>query len=225
MPKLMIVEDDPGVARLIKFTLESERFILDHCSTCADALVALRTQDYDLIILDWSLPDSTGIELCKLYRSMGGTSPILMLTARGTSREKVAGLTAGADDYVVKPFDPDELIARIKALLRRPPIIAVGVLKVSSIELDTSTFKVTKAGKTIALQPKEFAVLQLLMEHPEKYFTAESILARVWSSDAIASTDSVRTLVKTLRKKLGATDQDPIIENARGLGYKIRVGE
>jgi len=223
MAKLLIVEDDSSVAQLIKFTLESERFVLDHYSTCADAIAALRTNAYDLLILDWALPDSTGLELCKLYRSMGGNSPVLFLTARGTSRDKVAGLTAGADDYVVKPFDPDELVARVRALLRRPPIISDSVLKVSSIELDITNLKVTRDGNPITLQPKEFAILQLFMEHPDRYFTAEAILARVWRSDASVSTDSVRTHVKTLRKKLGDSQDEPLIENTRGLGYKLRV--
>jgi DNA-binding response OmpR family regulator len=223
MAKVLIVEDDASVAQLLKFTLESERYILDHCTNCADALAALRTTDYDLLILDWALPDSTGVELCSLYRSMGGNKPVLMLTARGTPRDKVAGLTAGADDYVVKPFDPDELVARVRALLRRPPTISSPVLKVSSIELDTLSFQVTKEGQTVILQPKEFAVLRLLMEHPDRYFTAEAILARLWRSDASVSTDSVRTHIKNLRKKLGDSNDDPIIENRKGLGYRLKV--
>jgi len=223
MAKVLIVEDDAGVAQLLKFTLESERFVLDHCANGSDAIAALRTTEYDLLILDWALPDRTGIELCSLYRSMGGNKPVLMLTARGTPRDKVAGLTAGADDYVVKPFDPDELVARVRALLRRPPIISASVLRVSNLELDTLNFKVARDGKPVLLQPKEFAILGLLMEHPDRYFTAEAILARLWQSEASVSTDSVRTHIKNLRKKLGDSNENPIIENTRGLGYRVRV--
>ena len=223
MAKVLIVEDDAGVAQLLKFTLVSERYILDHCTTCSDALAAVRTTDYDLLILDWALPDGTGIELCSLYRSMGGNKPVLMLTARGTSRDKVSGLTAGADDYVVKPFDPDELVARLRALLRRPPVISASVLRVSNLELDSLNFKVSKDGQPIILQPKEFAILELLMEYPDRYFTAEAILARLWQSEASVSTDSVRTHIKNLRKKLGDSNESPIIENTRGLGYRVRV--
>lgn len=223
MAKILLVEDDLGVAQLIEFTLESERYVIDHYTRVNDALAALKTAEYDLLILDWALPDNTGVELCKQYRSMGGSKPVLMLTARESSRDKVAGLNAGADDYVVKPFDPDELVARAKALLRRPPVIAGPILKVSSIEMDTSNFTVKLAGQSISLLPKEFAILQLLMEHPDRYFTAEAILARVWRSDLPVSTDSVRTQMKTLRKKLGGTDDGSVIENSRGLGYKIKT--
>lgn len=223
MAKILLVEDDLGVAQLIEFTLESERFVIDHFTRVNEALAALKTAQYDLLILDWALPDSTGVELCKQYRSMGGSKPVLMLTARESSRDKVEGLNAGADDYVVKPFDPDELVARAKALLRRPPVIAGSILKVSSIEMDTTNFTVKMAGQPISLLPKEFAILQLLMEHPDRYFTAEAILARVWRSDLPVSTDSVRTQMKTLRKKLGGTDDGSIIENTRGLGYRIKT--
>lgn len=223
MAKVLLVEDDLSVAQLVQFTLESERFVIDHCTKCADALLALKTNEYDLLIFDWSLPDGTGLDLCMQYRSMGGNKPILMLTARGASRDKVAGLTAGADDYVVKPFDPDELVARSKALLRRPPTIADPILRVASLELDTANFTVSRAGKTVQLLPKEFAILHLLMEHPDKYFTADAILARVWRTDLPVSTDSVRTHLKTLRKKLGDSEEGIIIENSRGLGYRIRT--
>jgi DNA-binding response OmpR family regulator len=223
MAKVLIVEDDPGVAQLVQFTLESERFVIDHCTTSSQALAALKTGEYDLLILDWALPDASGIDLCKTYRSMGGNKPVLMLTARESTRDKVTGLSAGADDYVVKPFDPDELVARAQALLRRPPNISDSVLRLGSLELDKTNFTVKLDGQAVTLLPKEFAILQLLMEHPDRYFTAEAILARVWRSELPASTDSVRTQVKTLRKKLGATAEQPLIENARALGYKIRV--
>lgn len=223
MAKILVVEDDLSVFQLIRFSLESERYVIDHYTTCAEATHALKVSDYDILILDWSLPDGTGVELCKQYRSLGGNKPILMLTARESSRDKVTGLTAGADDYVVKPFDPDELIARTKALLRRPPLIAQSVLRVGVIELDTSTFAVKSSEQSIQLLPKEFAILQLLMENPGKYFTADSILARVWRSDMPVSSDSVRTHVKTLRKKLTDASGESMLENSRGLGYRIRA--
>ena len=222
MAKILVVEDDLSVAQLIQFTLESERYVIDHYTTCADATHSLKVADYDILILDWSLPDGTGIELCKQYRTLGGNKPILMLTARESSRDKVTGLTAGADDYVVKPFDPDELIARIKALLRRPAVLSQSILKVGTLELDTTSFAVKTSGQAIQLLPKEFAILQLLMENPGKYFTADSILARIWRSDLPVSSDSVRTHIKTLRKKLGDASGDTILENSRGLGYRIR---
>ncbi|MBS1994251.1 MAG: response regulator transcription factor [Cyanobacteria bacterium SZAS LIN-3] len=222
MTKLLIVEDDHSVAQLLQFALESERYVIDHCTHCADALAALRTNDYDMLILDWALPDGSGIDLCKQYRATGGNKPILMLTARESSRDKVTGLTAGADDYVVKPFDPDELIARTKALLRRPPLIAESTLCVGDVTLDTASFTVKIGNYSAQLVPKEYAILHLLMEHPGRFFTAESILARVWRSDLPVSTDSVRTHIKTLRKKFIEADSRIVIENSRGLGYRIK---
>jgi DNA-binding response OmpR family regulator len=223
MAKILIVEDDRSVAQLVQFTLESERYVVDQATSCATAMVSIKMNQYDLLILDWALPDGTGVDLCKNYRANGGNSPVLLLTARESSRDKVAGLTAGADDYVVKPFDPDELVARVKALMRRPPLISDSVLKVDSLELDRSTFQVKRNGTPVALLPKEFAILELLLEHPNKYFTAEAILARIWRSDLPASTDTVRTHMKTLRKKLGGSDDASIIENTRGLGYKVKA--
>jgi DNA-binding response OmpR family regulator len=223
MAKILVVEDDLSVAQLVQFTLESERHVVELASSSAAAVIALKMQDYDLVILDWALPDGTGIELCRNYRANGGNKPVLMLTARESSRDKVAGLTAGADDYVVKPFDPDELVARTQALLRRPPLIADAVLRVGDLELDRSLHQVRRNGAAITLLPKEFAILELLMEHPNKFFTAEAILARVWRSDLPASTDSVRTHMKTLRRKLDAQDDSSVIENSRGLGYKLRA--
>lgn len=225
MPKVLLVEDDVSVAQLLEFTLEAERFVLDHCTNCEEALLALRVSEYDVLIFDWALPDGTGLDLCKRYRSNGGNRPVLMLTARESPRDKVTALSAGADDYVVKPFDPDELIARLKALLRRPPVITEAVLKVASVQLDTTNFKCSKGDRAIPLQPKEFAILQLLMENPERYFTADAILVRVWRSDSSASTDSVRTHMKTLRKKLQDTADETVIENTRGLGYKMKTSE
>jgi two-component system, OmpR family, response regulator QseB len=218
VPKVLLVEDDPSLAKLVRFTLEAERCVTDHVTNSASAIIAMKNEEYDILILDWSLPDGTGLDLCKHYRSMGGTKPIMMLTARHASVDKVAALSAGADDYVVKPFDPDELAARIKALLRRPPLMMDSILRVGAIELDKVNFWVKKGGNPIALQPKEFAILQLLMEHPDRYFTAEAILARVWRSDLPVSTDSVRTHVKSLRKKLG-----DVIDSSRGLGYRMNA--
>jgi DNA-binding response OmpR family regulator len=223
MAKVLIVEDDEGVAQLIQFALDPQLFAIDHYGNVADALHALKANEYDIVILDWVLPDGTGIELCRQYRLLGGHKPILMLTARDSSREKVTGLTAGADDYVVKPFDPDELVARVQALLRRPPTMSDAVLQVAGIDLDTASFTATVEGKSIQLLPKEFAILKLLMDNPNKYFSAEGILARVWRSEAAASTDSVRTHLKTLRKKLNEASGSSIIENSRGLGYIIKT--
>jgi DNA-binding response OmpR family regulator len=218
MAKILVVEDDPNLAQVIQITLEIERFVVDCYSTVAEGLMALRTMEYDLVMLDWMLPDATGVELCRTYRASGGNAPILMLTARHDSKDKIESLTAGADDYVVKPFDPGELVARVRALLRRPAVVAPPVVKRGALEIEADTFQVRVHGQPVELLPKEFAILQLLAEHPDRYYTAEAILSKVWPSDVAGSIDSVRTHIKTLRRKLG---DESIIENTRNLGYRI----
>ncbi|MBY0546434.1 MAG: response regulator transcription factor [Candidatus Obscuribacterales bacterium] len=224
MAKILLVEDDKNLARLLMMQLEHDRHLVDVVAQGEEALAALKIHEYDLIILDWMLPDVTGVDICKLYRQRGGTSPILMLTAKETAEDKVAGLDAGADDYLTKPFNPPELSARIRALLRRPAAIAGKALKVKDLVLDTITRRVTRSEQTIDLTAKEFRLLELLMKHPNQSFTVESILDRLWHADANASMETVRTHIKTLRRKIGDSEENPIIRSRRGLGYKI-VGD
>jgi two-component system phosphate regulon response regulator PhoB len=162
-----------------------------------------------------------GVEICKQFRSNGGSTPILLLTSKNSSEEKATGLDSGADDYLVKPFDPTELMARLRALLRRPVGFTGKMLKVQDVEMDTSTFRVTRAGKEVDLALKEIAILELLMRHPNQRFTAEALLQRVWRSDASASVETVRTHMKTLRKKLSDSNENPLIRTTRHLGYRI----
>ncbi|HEY9869734.1 MAG TPA: response regulator transcription factor [Candidatus Obscuribacterales bacterium] len=221
MPKVLIVEDEYNIAYVLKMQLEQEHMLVDVVYKGNEALNRLRVQPYDLIILDWILPDIPGLEVCRQYRSRGGNSPILMLTGKGSIEEKAAGLDAGADDYLPKPFHPTELMARIRALLRRPAAMAPQVLRVRDLELDASTLQVTRAGCQIELTPKEMRILELLMRNPNKSFTPNAILARAWGSEALSSVETVRTHVKTLRRKLGDSEENPLIRTARGLGYRL----
>ncbi len=226
MAKVLVVEDDASIALVIEAALTSEHFTVDICKSAPEAKTALKLTEYDLLILDWNLPDAeTGLEICQKYRASGGNKPVMLLTARVSVDNKVQAFEAGADDYVVKPFDSNELIARAKALLRRPPGLETEVLRIGNLELNTATFRVHKDGKLIDLLPKEFAILELLMRRADHYFTAEAILSRIWRTDSATSIDSVRTFIKTLRKKLSEseTDQKWHIENKRGLGYRIAV--
>lgn len=226
MKKILVVEDYESTAIVIETALTSEHFIVDVCKTANEAKAALRLTEYDLLILDWNLPNAeTGLEICQKYRDRGGNKPVMLLTARIEMDNKIQAFAAGADDYVVKPFDSNELIARVKALLRRPPGLEAEVLKIGDLELNTSTYRVHKNGKAVDLLPKEFAILELLARHPDCYFTAEAILSRIWRTESTTSIDSVRTFVKTLRKKLSdtGTEQKWSIENKRGLGYRIAV--
>jgi DNA-binding response OmpR family regulator len=221
MSKILLVEDDENLAFLLKMQLEQARFLVDHVAAGLIALSQLKMADYDIIILDWMLPDISGVDVCRQYRSSGGRTPILMLTARGAVEDKAAGLNAGADDYLVKPFHPVELNARVQALLRRPTSYAGKTLQVKDIELDTEGSRVFKGGQEVDLTSKEFSLLELLMRYPNQSFTLESILSRVWQSDSTASVDTVRTHMKTLRRKLGDNEENGIIRTKRGAGYRI----
>lgn len=224
MAKILLVEDDTNLAFLVKMQLEQARHLVDHVDSGLNAISQLRFTNYELIILDWMLPDISGVDVCRQYRGSGGRCPILMLTARGAIEDKASGLNAGADDYMVKPFHPLELNARVQALLRRPQSYAGKVLQVRDLELDCEAGRVFKAGQEIDLTSKEFSLLELLMRYPNQSFSLETILNRVWQSDSTASVDTVRTHMKTLRRKLGDSEENGLIRTKRGAGYRI-VGE
>lgn len=224
MPKVLVVEDDLVFSYLIQHHLELNHYLVEAVKTGKDGLSKLESGCFDLGILDWVLPDMLGVDVCKRFRASGGMIPILLLTSKHTSEEKAVGLDSGADDYLVKPFDPTELLARLRALLRRPVGFTGKVLKVNDVELDTTTFRVTRAGKEVELALKEIAILELLMRHPNQRFTAEALLQRVWRSDASASVETVRTHMKTLRKKLNDNNENPLIRTTRHLGYRIVDG-
>jgi DNA-binding response OmpR family regulator len=220
-PKILLVEDDHNLSYLLRMHFEHERFHVDVAKTGSEALAILRTHSYELIVLDWMLPDLSGIEVCQQYRETGGRLPVLMLTARGTVDDKAQGLEAGADDYMVKPFHPKELTARVKALLRRPATWEGKILRARDLEFNTTTRRVVRNGDEVELTPKEAALLELLMRYPNRSFSLETILDRLWQSDSTASIDTVRTHMKTLRKKVGDSEDDPLIRTKRGIGYSL----
>lgn len=221
MAKILLVEDDKTIGKLVALQLEREHHLVERVDSGKDALFNLRVHDFDLVILDWMLPDLSGLEVCKGYRDGGGKSPILMLTARGEAQDKVSALDTGADDYLVKPFVPEELLARVRALLRRPNLMTGKQISVQDIVLDTASRQITRSGNHVELTAKEFALLELLMRHPNQSFSVEAILDRLWKSETTASLETVRTHVKTLRRKLGDSEESPIIRTKRGLGYRI----
>ena len=222
--KILLVEDDQHLAQLIKAYLQEGGNLVDWADTGEKANGYMLTNEYDLFILDWMLPDLTGVEICQNYRSRGGASPVILLTARGREEDKVVGLDAGADDYLVKPFGQAEFNARVRALLRRPKSFGGKILQVQDVEIDTATETVTRAGRDVELRPKEYSLLEFLMRHPGQSFTAEALIERVWQSDATTSIDAVRMHVMALRRKLGDSDNESgggLIKNVRGKGYKI----
>jgi len=221
MAKILLVEDDENLSLVLQMHLEHDRYLVDHVGRGCDAMAQLRSHAYDLVILDWTLPNISGLEVCKQYRTQGGKVPVLILTARGAVEDRAAGLDAGADDYLVKPFHPTELSARVRALMRRPSALTGRILKVQNLEMDTVECRVSRDGKSIELTTKEFALLELLMRYPNQSFSLEAILDRLWQSDSYASIDTVRTHMKTLRKKIGDNEENSLIHTKRGQGYKI----
>ncbi len=176
------------------------------------------TEDYDLIILDLLLPGMTGITICKKLRSNNIHTPILMLTARGQLTDKVTGLNSGADDYLTKPFAFEELLARIRALSRRPKHAMGTTLAVGDLSLDTSSFEVRRGGILIQLSSREFSLLEYLMRHPNKILTKDQIISHVWNYDADILPNTVEVYIGYLRNKLG---KPALINTVRGFGYKL----
>jgi DNA-binding response OmpR family regulator len=221
MAKILLVEDNEDLATIVADSLIAQKHLVEMVHTGSAGQEQLRFYQFDLVVLDWDLPQMSGIEICREYRDRGGKTPILMLTGKGTTDQKEQGLDAGADDYLTKPFDVKELLARVRALLRRPVGYSGTTLKAGSIELDPVLFKVTRDGEEVRLLPKEFALLEFFMRHKGQVFNAEAVLNRVWSSESDATSESFRTCLKRLRQKIDKDGQSSIITTVHGLGYKI----
>ena len=221
MAKILIVEDDPCVAEAIMDSLEDSPHTLEWVPDGREGLERLKIYQYDLAVLDWSLPLLTGPEICRSFRIAGGKIPILMLTGHSAEEAKVEGLDAGADDYLTKPFSMKELQARVRALLRRPAQTLGTQLVVGDLLADPATCKVTRAGKQIDLLPKEMAVLEYLMRHQGQTFSVVDLLNGVWSSESDSSQDAVRKCIERLRKKLEINGKESPIKTVKGLGYRV----
>jgi DNA-binding response OmpR family regulator len=221
MAKLLLVEDDPHTVQFVSEWLAQEHHLLEVEKDGKAALDRLFTCDYDLILLDWDLPHLSGFEICKQYRQQGGLTPIIMLTGHGTVTDKESGLDAGADDYLTKPFNLKELSARIRALLRRASNQTSNLLKMNGLEMDTVNYRLTKDGEEIHLLPKEFALLEFLLRNPDKVFSGDALMQRIWHSESEATTNALRSALKRLRQKIDGSD-DSMIETVHGVGYRFR---
>ena len=222
MAKILVVEDDDHQADVIEKWLQHEHHNVDVVATFADGKAMMDSYTYDAIVLDWGLPDGTGIDLIAAYRSSGGTAPILMLTGRAETSDKEQGLDGGADDYLTKPFQIRELSARLRALMRRPTVMVSDVLKGHNLELDINKHQLFKNGEEVKLFPQEFSLLETLMRKPGVVHTTEALINHVWKSEAGASGETVRTSVLRLRKKIDTAGEPSLIENVHGVGYKFR---
>ncbi len=222
IPRILIVEDEPAIAELIAVNLRHNGF---QPVWAIDAETAQRELDEilpDVILLDWMLPGESGLALARKWRAASRTKavPILMLTARGDEADRVAGLDAGADDYIVKPFSPRELLARIRAVLRRRvPEASGGVVKLGDLQLDADTHRVSLSDKPLKVGPTEFKLLHYLMRHPERVHSRGSLLDKVWGDHVYIEERTVDVHVKRLRESLGEAGN--MIETVRGAGYRF----
>jgi two-component system, OmpR family, phosphate regulon response regulator PhoB len=223
-PRIAVVEDEEALSILLRYNLEAEGWQVTTILRGDEAEDELRHQPPDLIILDWMLPGVSGIELCRRLRNRAETSriPIIMLTARGEESERVRGLATGADDYVVKPFSTPELMARVKALLRRTkPEVIASQLKVAEIELDREAHRVRRAGRELKLGPTEFRLLEFLMQAPGRVFSRAQLLDGVWGENIYVDDRTVDVHVGRLRKAVNRGKEPDPIRTVRGAGYSI----
>jgi DNA-binding response OmpR family regulator len=221
--RILIIEDEHKIANSIKRGLEQENFAVDVSYDGIQGYDFATSEEHDVIILDLMLPGMDGVTICKKLREEGNHTPIIMLTAKGSLDNKVEGLNAGADDYLVKPFAFEELLARVRALSRRPQVKLDSKLKVGDLELDSISFVVTRADKNIVLSRKEFALLEFLLRNAGKIINKDSIIAHVWDYDADVLPNTVEVYIGYLRKKidLAFPKSKQLIHTVRGFGYKI----
>jgi len=221
--RILIIEDDHKIANAVKKGLEQENFAADVEYDGKNGLGQALTVDYDLIVIDRMLPEIDGIKICQALRKKEINIPIIILTAKDKIRDRVEGLNAGADDYLIKPFAFEELLARVRALMRRPQQIDNNILKVADLELDTIKYIVKRSGKTINLSNKEFALLEYLMRNAGRILTKDNIIAHVWDYDADILRNTVEVFIGNLRNKIDKpfNNQHQLIQTIRGFGYKI----
>jgi len=221
--RVLVIEDDHKIANAIKRGLEQESFAVDVSYTGKDGLGSAQTFSYDLIILDRMLPEVDGINICKILRKKNNHTPILFLTAKDKVSDRVQGLNAGADDYLVKPFAFEELLARIRALLRRPTKTINNELRIGDLTLNSVTFEVKRGTKKIFLSQKEFALLEYFMRNPGRILTKDNIISHVWDYDADILLNTVEVYVGYLRNKINKPfkSKPQLLKTIRGFGYKI----
>ena len=223
-PAVLVVEDETALLTLLRYNLEKEGFTVSAAHDGEEALLQLKEAKPDAVLLDWMLPRVSGIEVCRQIRRTPAWRdlPVIMLTARGEEGDRVRGLDSGADDYVVKPFSPNELIARLRAVIRRArPSSNAETLRFSDLALDLSAHKVSRDGKLIHLGPTEFRLLRFLMERPGRVFSREQLLDAVWGRDAEVELRTVDVHIRRLRKALNGSGRTDVIRTVRAAGYAL----
>ena len=222
--KILVVEDNEKLAKSLKKGLEQEGYAADYITDgeAGQRRLEVGVKDYDLVILDRMLPKRDGVSVCKNWREQDIMTPVIMLTAKDMDEDKIFGLDSGADDYLIKPFSFLELLARIRALLRRPKTTLPSELKIKDLVLNVSTRKVFRGQREVCLTLKEFAILEYLVRHPNQVLDREQIISHVWDFAFDSFSNLVDVHIKNLRKKLEKKNDEKILETIRGIGYRIK---
>jgi len=221
--RILCVEDEPAIAAAIRDALVREGHAVDHVTRGDEALDWLQAYPYDLVILDLVLPGMDGMDVCRQIRARGLNTPVLMVTALDRVDDRVRGLDTGADDYLSKPFAMNELLARVRALLRRDSPGRDPVLRVADLELEPATLTVRRDGNPIRLTAREFALLELLARHPGRIFSRDRIIDAIWDADFTAESNIVEVYIRSVRRKIDGGRRDGLIETIRGAGYRLRT--
>ncbi len=220
--KILLIEDERKIARALKLGFEQERMIVESCEDSQSGLNTAMADEFDVIILDRMLPGGMdGVEICQKLRASNVKTPIIMLTAKGMIRDRVVGLNAGADDYLVKPFSFEELLARVRALMRRPSETSQPILRVSNLSLDPVSYVVKRGGKDIKLSQTEYNLLEYMMRNKDRVLSKTTIMNHVWDFDADILPNTVEAYIGYLRTKIDKPFKTPLIHTVRGFGYKI----
>ncbi len=225
-PYILVVEDEAPLITLLRYNLEEAGFDVEEATDGEKALISVRERRPDLVVLDWMLPVVSGIEVCRQFRRRRETRdlPVIMLTARSEEADRIRGLDSGADDYISKPFSPKELIARIRAVLRRTrPSMSAEQLTFADIEMDLTAHKVTRGGRATHLGPTEFRLLRHFMEHPGRVFSREQLLDSVWGHDVYVEPRTVDVHIRRLRKALDVGRSPDVIRTVRSAGYAMEL--
>lgn len=229
--RILVIEDEENIARVLQLELQFEGYEVEVAHTGSEGLIKYREGQYDLILLDWMLPEMNGLDVLKRIRTTPQMMPVIMLTAKGTVEDKVKALDLGANDYVTKPFEIDELLARIRAAIRfakprvqeQSPIEAIThVISYGQLSMDEQSREVNYYGESVQLTPREYELLYYLLQHPKQVLTREQILDAVWGYDYYGDTNVVDVYIRYVRQKLEAANATPIIQTVRGVGYVLK---
>ena len=219
--RVLVLEDEVGIAQFISQGLTEAGYAVDMTNDGQSGLDYALAAEYDIIVLDIMLPQMDGLQLLRKLRSQGIKTPVLLLTARDAIEDRVKGLDAGADDYLSKPFAFPELLARLRALLRRPYLQQDTILKVGDLEMDVATREVRRAGKTINLSPREFTLLEYFMRHPRQVLSRTQIIEHTWNFDFYENSNVIDVYVGYLRRKIDQGFDKPLLKTVRGVGYRL----